>query len=411
MRTTWMMGVLRFLLVVTVVGLASGTGSILAATRTWTGAGGDNFWTTAANWGGTAPVAGDDLVFPSGAARLTNTNNLTAGTSFNSISFTGPAGGYAISGNDIQLVAGLTADNSATNSVILFVVLTASQTFTVSGDRLSLGAIELGSNTLTFAGATGVVELNGVVSGTGGISSSLGVFFVDTSASYTGPTTVTGGNFAVVGPSLSPSSVVTVNGGLLQYSNGGSTGPVTVHSPATLACEGGGGSQVGNLTDLTMQSGSNLSMAMYSLSNYGQLNASGSVSLGGATFNSGWSFISSTGNTFTIINKTSPGAITGTFNGLAEGATFTQGVRTYQITYVGGTGNDVVITDVTAGGPTPTPTPTATPTATPTPTPTVTPTSPPTPGPDIPTTGGGGAIAFMILLAVAGVLLVRRYAS
>ncbi|HWJ50136.1 MAG TPA: hypothetical protein VNR42_03890, partial [Solirubrobacteraceae bacterium] len=75
---------LRFLAVVTVVGLASGTGSIVAATGTWTGAGGDNFWSTAANWGGTVPVAGYDLVFPNGAARLTNTNDLSAGTSFNS---------------------------------------------------------------------------------------------------------------------------------------------------------------------------------------------------------------------------------------------------------------------------------------------------------------------------------------
>jgi hypothetical protein len=410
MMTTRMTRGLRFLAVVAVVGLASGMGSILAATRTWTGLGGDNFWTTAANWGGTVPVAGDDLVFPNGAARLTNTNNLTAGTSFKSISITGPAGGYAISGNDIQLVAGLTADNSATNSVFLFIVLTASQTFTVSGDRLSLGPIDLGSHTLTLAGASGIVELNGVVSGTGGISSSVNIAFVDTSASYTGPTTITAGYFVVGGPSLSPSSAVTVSGGLLQYANGGSTGPVTVNSPATLACEGGG-TQVGNLTDLTMHSGATLSMGMYSLSDYGQLNASGAVDLGSATLSLGWLFTSSTGNAFIIINNTSSSAVTGTFNGLAEGATFTQGARTYQITYAGGTGNDVVVTDITAGGPTPTPTPTSTPTATPTPTPTMTPTSPPTPGPDIPTTGGGGAIAFMILLAVAGVLLVRRYAS
>ena len=34
-----------------------------ATTRTWSGAGPVNFWTNAANWGGTAPVAGDDLVF------------------------------------------------------------------------------------------------------------------------------------------------------------------------------------------------------------------------------------------------------------------------------------------------------------------------------------------------------------
>ncbi len=402
---------LRFLAVVVVVGLAAGTGPVLAATRTWTGAGGDANWSTAANWGGTAPAAGDDLVFPNGAARLANINDLVSGTSFNSISFTGPVGGYTISGNGIQLVAGVTANNNATNALVVGIVLTASQTFTVSGDRLNLGPIDLGSHTLTIAGATGVVELNGIVSGTGGISSSLNIAFVNTSASYTGSTSVTAGIFVVGGPSLSPSSVVTVSGGILQFANGGSTGPVTVNSPATLACYGGGGSQVGNLTDLTMQSGSVLNLGMYSLSNYGQLNASGNVSLGNATLNLGWAFTSATGNTFTIINKTSAGAITGTFNGLAEGATFTGGARTYQITYAGGDGNDVVVTDITAAGPTPTPTPTSTPTATPTPTPTPTVTTTTTPGPNIPTTGGGGAIAFIVLLAVAGVLLVRRYAS
>ena len=56
-----------------------------AATATWTGGGADNNWTNALNWAGTAPVAGDDLVFPVGAARLSNTNDFAAATSFNSI--------------------------------------------------------------------------------------------------------------------------------------------------------------------------------------------------------------------------------------------------------------------------------------------------------------------------------------
>ena len=60
---------------------------VAATVRTWTGGGADNNWTTLANWGGTAPVAGDDLVFPGGAARLSNTNNFGAGTAFNSIRF------------------------------------------------------------------------------------------------------------------------------------------------------------------------------------------------------------------------------------------------------------------------------------------------------------------------------------
>ncbi|MEP7158805.1 MAG: S8 family serine peptidase, partial [Chloroflexota bacterium] len=72
-----------------------------ASTATWTGGGSDNNWTTAANWGGTAPVAGDDLVFPGGAARLTNTNDFTAGTSFNSITLSGT--GYTLSGNSVAL--------------------------------------------------------------------------------------------------------------------------------------------------------------------------------------------------------------------------------------------------------------------------------------------------------------------
>jgi len=328
--------------------LLFGAESVLAATRTWSGAGGDSNWSTVANWGGTAPVAGDDLSFPDGAAQLTNTNDLAAGTSFNSISFTGPSGGYAISGNGIQLVAGITAVNNTTNFLHIPIQITASQTFNVTGDRLSFasGSIDLGSNTLTLVGSTGVVDSLSAT-GAGGVTSSAMVVFVGTSTTYTGPTVINDGGFAVAGTSLSTSSVVTINGGFLQFANSGSAGPITVNSPASLICAGGGANQIGNITDLTMYAGSNLTMSMYALSNYGQLNASGNVNLGDATLNLQWSFASATGNAFTIINKTSPGAVTGTFNGLAEGATFIQNGRTYRITYIGGDGNDVVVTDIT----------------------------------------------------------------
>ena len=45
------------------------------------------------------------------------------------------------------------------------------------------------------------------------------------------------------------------------------------------------------------------------------------------------------------------GAITGTFAGLPEGAKFTSNGRTYRITYQGGDGNDVVVTDSVAFSP------------------------------------------------------------
>src|SRR5437762_2195246 len=86
-----------------------------ASTRTWSGAGPNNFWTNAANWGGTAPVAGDELVFPAGAARLSHSNNFPATTMFNSLTFSGS--NYVIAGNAITNSAGITnnAPSGTTN--------------------------------------------------------------------------------------------------------------------------------------------------------------------------------------------------------------------------------------------------------------------------------------------------------
>ena len=50
------------------------------------------------------------------------------------------------------------------------------------------------------------------------------------------------------------------------------------------------------------------------------------------------------GQSYTIIDNDSNDAVTGTFNNLAEGATFTVDGYVFKISYVGGTGNDVVVT-------------------------------------------------------------------
>ena len=149
-------------------------------------------------------------------------------------------------------------------------------------------------------------------------------------------------------------------------------------------------------------------MAMYSVTNYGQLNASGNVNLGGSNLIISFLFTSSTGNAFTIINKTSGGAVIGTFAGLPEGATFVSSGRTYQITYVGGDGNDVVITDITQGGPTATPT--TTPTLTPTPPPNVTPTPTPGPGPiaTVPTLSPQLLALLGLALALVAIFVIRK---
>ena len=55
------------------------------------------------------------------------------------------------------------------------------------------------------------------------------------------------------------------------------------------------------------------------------------------------------GDTFTLIDNKSATPVSGTFAGLAEGAQFTKGNVTFSISYVGGDGNDVVLTALTAG--------------------------------------------------------------
>jgi hypothetical protein len=65
---------------------------VMPATRIWTGLGSTDNWTESTNWNlNTAPVAGDDLIFPSGAARA-NTNLII----FLTIPYLNPSGLMAI---------------------------------------------------------------------------------------------------------------------------------------------------------------------------------------------------------------------------------------------------------------------------------------------------------------------------
>lgn len=85
---------------------------------------------------------------------------------------------------------------------------------------------------------------------------------------------------------------------------------------------------------------------------YDQIDATGTVTLGSSTLDvvlyNG--FQPTNGQTFTIINNDAADAVVGTFAGLVEGASFTDEGVTYRISYVGGDGNDVVLT-VGAGAP------------------------------------------------------------
>lgn len=144
----------------------------LAAVRIWNGSY-SGYWSAARNWSGNvAPRAGDDLVFPAGAARLTNTNNM--GAVFRSITFTGS--GYvlrATPSSRLRLTGGISAQHtSGTCTVDQPIQLEATQAWEGVHAAAVLdvpGNLDLGAYTLTVRGA-GQVRLGGAISGNGGLT-------------------------------------------------------------------------------------------------------------------------------------------------------------------------------------------------------------------------------------------------
>jgi len=122
------------------------------ATATWTGGGTDDNWTTADNWGGTAPNAGDDLVF-TGSTRLTPVNDFPADTSFASVTFSAGAQGFNLSGNRITLSGSLTNSDDNTQIINFDINIPATQTVDVSGGHLTLRGVISGAGGVTKAGS------------------------------------------------------------------------------------------------------------------------------------------------------------------------------------------------------------------------------------------------------------------
>jgi len=136
-----------------------------STTATWTGAA-SNLWSNGGNWsgkGGLAPVAGDDLIFPSGASNLSTSNDIAAGTSFNSITISGS--GYALAGNSIALAAGNLTDSNASgsNTINLAISMSSTRTFSISnaGETLTVSGVISGAGGLIKDGGAGKLILSG----------------------------------------------------------------------------------------------------------------------------------------------------------------------------------------------------------------------------------------------------------
>jgi autotransporter-associated beta strand protein len=214
-----------------------------------------------------------------------------------------------------------------------------------------LGAnnLTIGSNNLstTFSGVIQDPEFGGDTLGGSLTKIGSGTLTLSGANTYTGATTVNGGMLVVDG---SITSAVTVNGGALGGS--GTTRAVTVNSGGTLSP----GNSPGILNvqgDLTLTLGATCLVDLNGAAvgtQYDQVNVTGIVSLGNATLSLQLAFTPTGGTMFKVINNDLTDSVVGIFNGLAEGATFTVNGQAFSISYIGGDGNDVVVTAVPEPG-------------------------------------------------------------
>jgi hypothetical protein len=133
----------------------------IAPAVTWTGGSAvSNNWSDDANWGGAHLQTGADIVFLNSSLRPNPINDLPAGTSFKSITFSG--GGFTVTGNALTLSNATPITNSVgTNSLNVPYTLAAPSTISVAnGTTLNLGGtISLNGFALTVANV-GTCNLN-----------------------------------------------------------------------------------------------------------------------------------------------------------------------------------------------------------------------------------------------------------
>jgi hypothetical protein len=348
----------------TVLGVLSPLAMVVpasAATQTYVSLDATNLGKMSAttSWvSGVTPTTGDTVVFPASANYQTINNDIMslylAKVVFSGEVSTTSSKSFQITGNSLALSEGIDAimtGNGGDHSVATNVTLGANATFKTSGSNtLSVGGdsttLDLGTHDLTLDASGGTISLLGKIAGSGKIvtSGSGKVKVLATPGTgYTGSFEVTTGEFSVQ-DAFGAANVV-INGGTLKGT--GSVGDVTLNSGSIAPGNSPGCLNTG---DLSLTGGTydvELGGKSVSACEYDNMAVTGSVNLGSATtlnLSLVISFVPTVKDTFSIILNDSTDAVQGTFKGLSEGGKFTVGAYTYQISYKGGDGNDVVLT-------------------------------------------------------------------
>jgi hypothetical protein len=304
-----------------------------------------------------APVNGDTAIFPASATYQTINNDISS-LSLAKLVFSGEVGStsgknFTITGNGLTITSGIDAIMTGTggdHTVGIDVTLGGDATFKTTGvDTLQVGdtgtVLNLGTNDLFLNPNGGTITLAGEIDGSGTITvdGTGKVNMLATAATgYTGAIEITTGVFATTAET---EGNIVLNGGTLK-GNSDLLGTVTMNDGTIAPGNSPGCLGSGNLTFTGGSYDVEINGATQ-CTEYDSMTVVGTVDLGSATtlnVSRLSSYAPAVNTVFAIIVNDGTDAITGTFEGLANGDEFTVAGYTYQINYdAGEDGNDVVL--------------------------------------------------------------------
>jgi autotransporter-associated beta strand protein len=267
-------------------------------------------------------------------------------------SSTNDAANLVLDGGSLQYTGGTTGTDrlftvtgkggtlDASGSGALIFTNTGALVFNDAGEtKLTLTGTSTASNRLAPIIADGTAKTSVVKDGTG-------TWDLSAANTSTGPSSVNAGVLQVDG-SLA-SSVTTAAGGILTGNGGAVAAPVAIRGTLSSG-NGTAGTGVLKVGNLSFSPGATYMPVLAGAAagtGYDQIVATGTINLTNATLDVrlGVGFTPVAGSTYDILTSTGD-ALTGSFRGLAEGATVTAGPSSFKISYHGGaSGRDVVLT-------------------------------------------------------------------
>lgn len=296
---------------------------------------------------GTSGSGASTLQVTGRTLRVTNNDASTFGnysTWATGISTIGASGTVSLTGATLQADQGLAVSGAIVSQA-------SGTTSVIQGGTLNLNA---GNRTVTVSDGAAAVDLNiaNNISNGGLVKAGLGTLQLSGTSSYTGTTQVNAGVLQVTG-SLGNTATTVANGATL-IGTGSIGGNVSIANGGTLSP----GLSPGTLTvgSLTMTTGAILTTELSSSVLFDRIvvGAGTTTTLNNATLNGVrlGGFVAPFGTAFVIIDNPSGGSVTGTFNGLPEGADFFFDGQGFEIHYNVGTFsvNGGTFTTLTAGG-------------------------------------------------------------